>query len=245
MISSIFNVVFYEPLYNILIFLSSIVPGHDLGIAIILLTLVVRFAFFPFSHKALHTQKKLKSLEPEMNKLKEKHKTNPEEQGRAMMALYKEHGVNPFSGIAVIFIQLPLFFALYWIARDNLASVATIAYSFVTPPAEISRLFLGLIDITSSNIFLALLAGLTYFVQAQLSIPPPAPKVEGQELSFGAEFARGMSFQTRYLIPIVITIAGFQLGAAVLLYWITTNLFTISHELIVRRKAQAIISPTA
>ncbi len=241
MISFLFNLIFYRPLYNILIVLSSI-PGHDLGIAIILLTLIVRFAFSPLSHKAIRTQKKLKELEPEINELKAKHKNNAEEQGRAMMALYKEHGVNPFSGLGLILIQLPLFFALYWIAQDNLASVSTIAYSFVTPPAEISRLFLGLVDISGESVVLALLAGLSYFVQAQLSIPPPAPKVEGQELSFGAEFARGMSFQTRYFIPIVITIAGFQLGAAVLLYWITTNLFSIGHELIVRRKAKALLA---
>lgn len=237
MISAVFNFIFYRPLYNILIVLSTIVPGNDLGLAIILLTLIVRFAFSPLSHKAIHTQKKMKELEPQIAKIKETHKDNSEEQGRAMMALYREHGINPLSGLGLLFIQLPLFFALYWIARDGLASVATVAYSFVTPPTVISHFFLGMIDITAPSVILALLAGLSYFFQAQLSIPPPAPKEAGAELSFGAEFARGMSFQTRYLIPIIITIAGFKLGAAVLLYWITTNAFSICHELFVRRKA--------
>lgn len=243
MISTVFNAVFYQPLYNVLIFLSSIAPGADLGIAIILLTLLVRFASFPISHKAIRTQKKLKELEPQIEKIKVQHKDSAENQGRAMMELYKAHGVNPFSGIALLFLQMPIFFALYWIAQDSLASVSTIAYSFVTPPAEISHLFLGIVDIAAQSPVLAILAGLSFFLQAQLSVPPAGPKPEG-EVSFGAEFARGMSFQARYFLPIVITVIGFQFSAAVLLYFITSNMFSIGHELWIRQKAMK-ISPTA
>ena len=240
MISFLFNTFFYRPLYNVLILLSSITPGHDLGLAIILLTLVVRLAFSPLSHKALHTQKKMRELEPELKKIKEKHKDNAEEQGRATMALYREHGVNPFSGIALIFIQLPLFFALYWVARDNLASVATVAYSFVIPPTGINRLFLGILDITKPSVLLAIATGITYFFQARFSVPPPRPKEPGKESSFGDDFMKGMTMQTQYILPIFIVFAGIKLGAAVLLYWATSNLFSIGHELFIRRKAVAL-----
>ena len=239
----LFNTFFYRPLYNILIVLSGLVPHGDLGIAIILLTLVVRLIFAPLSHKALHTQKKLKEIEPEMAALKEKHKDNAEAQGKAMMELYKAHGVNPFSGILLLFIQLPLFIALYWVAKDNLASVPTVMYSFVHAPAVISRLFLGIIDITQPNILLAILAGASYFFQAQLAIPPaPKKKKDGKETSFSDEFMQGMNLQMRYILPLLIMFLGFKLGAAVLLYWITTNGFSISHELLIRRKAKALVT---
>lgn len=237
MISAIFNAVFYRPLYNLLIGLSAIAPGADLGIAIVLLTVIVRFALFPISHKAIRTQKKLKELEPEIERIKQKHKDNAEEQGRAMLELYRAHGVNPFSGIGLIFLQMPIFFSLFWIAQDGLASVSTIAYSFIPVPSVINEMFLGLIDITANSPVLAVVAGVSFFFQAQLSVPPAGPRPEG-EVSFGAEFARGMSFQARYFIPIIITLVGFQFSAAILLYFITSNLFSIGHELWVRRKAQ-------
>lgn len=240
MISTLFDGVFYYPLYNALILLSSLVPGGDLGVAVVLLTLIVRFALAPLSHKAIHTQKKLKQIEPDLAKIKEKHKNNVEEQGRATIALYREHGINPFSGIALLFVQLPLFIALYLVARDNFANVAEYAYSFVTAPTEFNSMFLGVVDISKPSIFLAVFAGITYFVQAQLSVPP-VPKIEkGKETTFKDEFMQGMSLQTRYILPIIITFAGFKLAATVLLYWITSNLFSICHELYVRQKAKAL-----
>ena len=91
-----------------MVVLTSVVPGHDLGLAVILLTLIVKFILVPISHKTIKTQKKLKELEPEITKLKEKHKDDQQGQALKIMELYKEHGVNPFSGVFLMFIQLPI-----------------------------------------------------------------------------------------------------------------------------------------
>src|SRR6185436_5647089 len=100
----IFNTVFYQPLYNGLAWFGSSVTGHNIGVAIILLTVVVRLILFPLQHKMSHTQRKLRELDGTIKGIKEKHATDNAEQARQIMALYKEHGVNPFAGFIVLII---------------------------------------------------------------------------------------------------------------------------------------------
>ena len=115
MLGNIFNTFFYHPLYNGLVFLISAVPLADVGIAIIALTVLVKLLLFPLSRKAVRTQLIMKELEPELKTLKEKYKNDKQQQARKVMDLYKEKGVNPFSGIARILIQIPIILALYWV----------------------------------------------------------------------------------------------------------------------------------
>ena len=88
--SQIFHSFIYQPIYNALIFLYNLVPGHDLGVAIILLTLIIRFILYPVAKKQIESQKKLQELQPEIKKLQEKYKGDKEKQGRALMDFYKE-----------------------------------------------------------------------------------------------------------------------------------------------------------
>ena len=111
--SQIFHAFIYQPIYNLLIFLYGIIPGHDLGVAIILLTLLVRFLLYPVAQKQIESQKKLQDLQPEIKKLQEKHKGDKEKQGRALMEFYKEKKVNPASGCLPLVIQIVFFIALY------------------------------------------------------------------------------------------------------------------------------------
>src|SRR3989344_7583049 len=113
--SGIFSTVFYQPLYNTLVFIIASVPGANVGVAIIILTVVVRSVLLPLSHKSVVSQAKMRSLAPHLEKLKEKHKDNKQEQARKTMELYKEHGINPFSGCLLVLIQLPIIFALYFV----------------------------------------------------------------------------------------------------------------------------------
>ena len=108
-----YHEVLYRPLFNALAVLTNIIPGHDIGLAIVVLTLAVRIILFPFSHRALVTQHALKALEPEIEKIKKEHQNNAAEQGKRTMELYKAHGVNPFSGCVTLLVQLPLLIALY------------------------------------------------------------------------------------------------------------------------------------
>src|SRR5687767_14458072 len=111
-----FHTIFYQPLYNILVWLTGTLAGN-LGLAVIALTLIVKFILFPLAHKASHVQranqKKMGALQEEMRKIKEKFKDNKEAQGKAVMELYKKHGFNPLTGFLLILIQLPVLFAIY------------------------------------------------------------------------------------------------------------------------------------
>ena len=108
----IIKTIIYYPLYNLLIFLAWLVPGHSLGWAIILMTLIIRVILLPPSIKAARAQVRLQMLQPEMNRIKKEIK-DQQAQGKALMALYKKEGVSPFGSCLPMLIQLPIIFVLY------------------------------------------------------------------------------------------------------------------------------------
>src|SRR3989344_6179536 len=134
MISSIFHTALYQPLYNALVFLTSIIPGADIGLAVIALTIIVRFVLLPLSHKQRNTQAKMKLLEGDMAAIKKNHPDDKKVQGEKIMALYREHGVNPFSGFLLIFIQIPILLALYFVFTRGIPFSAIDLYGFVSLP---------------------------------------------------------------------------------------------------------------
>ncbi len=237
MISNLFHVGLYQPLYNGLIFLVNYTPWADAGVAIVVFTLLVKLVLFPLSKKAVVTQIKMKKLEPELNALKEKYKDDTQEQGRHILAFYKKNSINPFSSFFLVLIQFPILLALYRVfLRSGLPSVdMTLLYSFMHAPGHISMTFLGLIDIASKNIFLALLAGITTYFQISLSVPSLPPKPSHEEASFKDDFARSMNMQMKYFFPIITFFIAYNFFGAIALYLITSNLFTIGQELYVRK----------
>ena len=94
MVGNIYNTIIYYPLLNLLVFFYNIIPGHDIGVVIILVTLVIRLLLAPSFHKSLKSQKALNDLQPKLNDLRDKHKDNKEAQAKAMMDLYKKEKVN-------------------------------------------------------------------------------------------------------------------------------------------------------
>lgn len=239
--TSVFNTLFYQPLYNALVFLVSILPAADLGFAVILLTLLVKIVLFPLSHKSVSTQAKIRTLDPHIKKIREETKNNQQEQAQKIMGLYKEHGVNPFSGCFLLVAQLPIIFALYWVFFKGIQPDPALLYSSVVFPEHINTLFLGLIDMHGKSIVLAVIAGVTQFFQIKLSMPPTPPESSGTERSFKDDLAKSMSVQMRYVMPVFVAFIAYTISAAVALYWITSNCFSIGHELFVRRKAKQLL----
>ncbi len=235
-----FYTLLVKPLYNGLIFIVSILPGSDAGVAIILITLLVKIILFPLSKKAIETQVKMKHLEGDLTVLKDKHKDNKEKHAQAMMALYKERGVNPFSSFFLLLVQLPIIFALYNIFIKNALPAVdqTMLYSFVHAPTFVSTHFLGIIDISQKSAVLALLAAISQFFQARYSLASmPAKKEEkGDKPSFQADFARSMNLQMKYVLPVITFFIAYKISAAVALYWLVSNLWAIGQELLVRRR---------
>jgi len=242
---NIFNTLFYEPIYNGLIFLISVVPGADLGIAIILLTITVKLLILPLSHKSVKSQAKIRTIEPEVKEIKSKFNKDKQEQARKVMELYKKHGVNPFTGCFLVLVQLPIIMALYWVFFKGLGDINTeILYSFISIPQNINTQFLGLIDMMGKSVFLALVAGVAQYYQMKLSLPPLSPDISKKnngELSFKDEFVKNMSTQMRYVLPVFVFFIAYTISAAVALYWATNNTFSVIHELIVRKQAKTLI----
>lgn len=238
MVSFLFHALLYNPFYNGLIFLISIIPYGDVGVAVISLTIVVKLALFSLSYTSIQTQIKMKELEPELQALKEKYKDDKQQQAMKTMALYKEKKINPFSSFVVVLVQIPIILALYLVfAHGGLPEIdQSLLYSFTPIPTAVSTHFLGRIDIFHKSIILAVLAGVSQFFQAKLLMPAPKKKLPGATSSFGDDFAHSMQLQMRYVLPAVIGFIAYRLAAAVALYWSVSNVFAIGQELFVRRR---------
>ena len=237
--SYIWHTFFFDPIYNGLVFLGDVIPGGDVGLSIIAITLVVKFLLLPLSIKAAKMQRVVRELEPQMKELKEKHKENREELARATMAAYKNAGINPFSGIFLMFLQIPIVIALYFSVLSGggvaLPGINTeLLYSFVPSPETVDMIFLGFVDIAQKSLPLAILAGFTQFIHAHLSLPKSEPRKEGV-VDMKADFARSMNMNMRYVLPVIIGVVAYTLSASVALYFLVSNLFAIGQEFILRR----------
>lgn len=242
LVANIFNEVFYRPLLNGLVLLTAYLPYHDLGFAIIILTVLVKFILFPFTHHSVKAQAKMRNLEPEISRIKTEHKDSQEEQSKRILALYKEHGVNPFSGCLTLLVQLPILIGLYQVFAHGIGGdVAQWLYPGIVAPPELNTMFLGLVNLSEKSLVIAALAAVTQFLQMKWATPPTPPAVNSDKAAEeGPDFAKVMNMQMTYVMPIVILFIGYRFPSAFALYWTTMNLFGIIHEAIVRRKAQAI-----
>ncbi len=233
--SFIYHTLFFDPLYNSLVFLFKILPWADAGVVVVILTVLVRLVLFPLSRKAVLTQVRMAEITPELNAIKEKYKNSSEEQARRTLALYKEKGVNPFSGILVIIIQIPIILALYQIFIHMPEINSALLYSFVPAPEHIRTTFLGLIDVGGKNMLLAFLAAVSTFFQMKISTQgQSAPKGN----SFGDNLAKSMQTQMKYFFPVVMFFIAYHVSGAIALYFLTTNLFSIAQELFIKRKTK-------
>lgn len=226
----------YNPLYNgfaLILNAAHFAPWLDAGIAVVLFTVVVRLILFPISKKAARTQIVMKTIEPELKAIKEKHKDDKQAQATAMMALYKDKKLNPFSSIVLLFIQLPILIALYHIFYNSGVSAidSHLLYSFVSVPPTVSTHFLGFFDVTQKSWVLALLAAVSQFLQIQLSVPKTARDSEGRITQESM-----MHLMMKFMLPIFIFFIGNGIASALALYWTTSNLFMIGQEIYIRRQ---------
>jgi YidC/Oxa1 family membrane protein insertase len=238
--SGFFFTYIIQPLYNGLVLLIGLFPGAGAGIIVVLFTFLVKLALFPLSKKSIQTQVHMKRSEGELNKVKDKYKDNKQEQAKQIMLFYKEKGINPFSGILLIFLQIPIIFSLYYVfLKSGLPAInANDLYSFVADPTLLHPIkmdFLGLIsDISSKSYVLAFLAAVSQYFQIRFSIPAIKPKTSQD--SFKDDLARSMSMQMKYIFPVMVFFIAYKLSGTVALYWITSNLFAIGQEIFVRKR---------
>jgi len=241
MLSNIWNVVLYQPLLNALAFLVSVVPGGDVGIAVIILTILVKIVLFPLSQKSIESQAKMSILTPELNKIKSSG-ASKEEQARLTFDLYKQHKTNPFSGCLLVLVQIPIIFALYYVFFKGINFESGLLYSFINVPENSNMLFLGLLDITQKSIVLAVLAGVSQYLQAHFMPKAPISSTpNGATPSFSDSFAKSMNMQMKYIFPFVVAFIAYSISGAVALYWITSNLFMVGQQIYVKKKEFSVV----
>lgn len=172
----------------------SIIPGGDFGVAIIIFTILVRFALYPLTRSMLHQSRAMRKLQPELARIKKQTKGNRQAESMQMMELYKKHNVSPFRSIGILLIQLPIFIALYSVIRiitlerdqiakytyDFLENIGPIKHLIEHPDQFKEKLF-GVVDLVnpafhegSVNLFLiliALIAAVTQYFMSRQTMP--------------------------------------------------------------------------
>lgn len=225
---NLFHTVFYQPIFNLLVYIYNIIPGHDLGVAIILLTLLVRLVLYPLSKKSIQYQKELQEINPEIEKLKEKYKDDKEKMGPELMKLYKEKKVNPFSSCLPMLIQLPFLFAIYRVFWNGLKDESSMnaLYSFVQNPGTLDTMAFGFFDLSAPSILLAIMAGAAQFWQSKMLMG----KKKGAAPASGMG---AMGNQMIYMMPIITIVIGSRFPAGLTFYWLLTTLFSVAQQYIV------------
>lgn len=206
---------------------------NNFGVAVILLTLIVRLLINPLNAKALQSQKAMTEMQPKLQEIQNRYKDDKEKQAQALLELYRKEKFNPFSGMLFLFIQIPIIYALYFVFRSGIAINGNMMYSFVSLPAQINPYFLGL-DLSKPNIYLAVLTAVAQYFQAKTAIPPAA-KTEGKKDQM-MEMSNMMMKQMTFFVPVITFFVLFNLPAALGLYWLVTTIFTIFQQYYIFKK---------
>jgi YidC/Oxa1 family membrane protein insertase len=186
---NIFELFIVQPIFNLLLAIYSFVPYADFGIAVIIFTVIVRFALWPLVVRQLHQVKAMRKLQPELARIKKASKGNRQQESMQMLELYKKHEVKPFRSILILLIQLPIFIALFQVIQiftTHRDEIGRFTYGFmqslgpvkelIANPDSFNKMFLGFVDLTSHaisnngiNIVLVLLAVIAAYTQYLIS----------------------------------------------------------------------------
>ncbi|MCK4635268.1 MAG: membrane protein insertase YidC [Candidatus Moranbacteria bacterium] len=235
-----YNTVIYQPIYNLLIFLYSIL-GSDLGLAIIALTVIIKLIFIPLSKKQIESQKELQKVQPKIKELQAKYKDDKETQSKEMMKLYKEHKINPAAGCLPLIIQMVVFITMYKIINkltENFQVDLSSLYNFISHPESVGKMFMGFLNLSTPSIPLAIVtAGLQYYQIKMMQQKNAKTKVVTEPKKDGTpDIATIMSKQMLIVIPMMTLFIGATFPSGLALYWFTSTLFIIVQQWIVMHK---------
>lgn len=225
--SEIFKLVIRQPIFNLLMIFYVYIPGNDLGIAIILLTILILLALWPIQRKAMKAQVVLQNLQPKIKELEKQYKGDKQKQAEEMMKLYKSQEINPFSGILMMFLQWPIFFAMYRIFLDVLKTPTSmdLLYGFVPRPEIVSTMFLGVIDLKIPSIPLAIMAGALQVLQIRIMMKRSVAANKSQKIM-------------NYVFAGLIVYLLFIWPSALALYYSVFTVFSILQQTIIQKELE-------
>ncbi|HUT22568.1 MAG TPA: YidC/Oxa1 family membrane protein insertase [Candidatus Bipolaricaulota bacterium] len=234
----LFNTVLYQPLYNLLIWLYNVIPGQDIGLAIIALTIIIKVILLPLSARALKSQKEMQKLQPKLAELKSKYGADKQKMTEETMKLYKEQKVNPLSSCLPLIIQLPFLLAVYQVFRNGLSNNGfDLLYPFVQNPGQVNSMFFGILDLSLPSVYLAAAAAIAQYFQARmLPITPQPKKVDAG--SKDESMLAGMNKSMKYFMPAITFFIGLQLPGGLALYWLVTTVLTALQQYMIFKSAK-------
>ncbi|MBI5412524.1 YidC/Oxa1 family membrane protein insertase [Candidatus Peregrinibacteria bacterium] len=236
---SVWNTVFFKPIFNTLIFFLSIAPGKNLGLAILLLTIVIKLLLLGPNQKALKSQKKMQELQPHLEALKIKHKGDSQKLAQETMALWKKFNVSPAGSCLPMLIQFPILIALFYVVKSDLNSVNNTLFLYDTfktfDLSTIQTNLFGILELTKKNVLaLPIIVGLLQFVQMRLTLGKKKP-VEPKPAEGVPNPGPMMNQMMIYMMPVMIAFFTASMPAAVGFYWGASTLFGIGQQLVVNR----------
>jgi len=232
-IGQFFDIILIRPLLNLMVLCYNYIPGHNIGVVIILVTVIVRVILSPSMHKALKGQRSLSAMQPKMNAIREKHKDDRAAQSKALMDLYKEHNYNPISSCLPTLIQLPILLALYRVFVIGLGNsdLGQYLYHSVHNPGIINPNFILGINLAHTSWALAVIAGLLQYWQTKMMFSKMQKSNDPTQ--------KAMQTQTLYILPALTIIISLRVPGGLPLYWIVTTLFAIFQQWIIMRGSPA------
>lgn len=218
-IGDLYNSFVYDPLFDLLVFLYQNLAFESLGLAIIFLTVLIRLVLLPFFYKSARSQALMQKLRPKINEIRDEHEDDKEKQAQKLMELYQEHNFNPFSGFLILIIQLPIFFALFRIFRDQALMESTFSHT----------MFIGL-NLGEASIALTFVAAILQYFQGKLTMSQNKSSGGGAMASFGKIMP--------YAAPFISFIILMNLPSALALYWGTSTLFSVGQQVVINKKLE-------
>jgi YidC/Oxa1 family membrane protein insertase len=248
-----FETLIVQPIFNLLVLIYAIIPGHNFGLAIIIFTVLVRLMMWPLVKKQLNHAKALRELQPELKKIKAGAKGDRQTESRLTMELYKEKEINPFASLGIVLVQLPILIGLYVGLKkliDDPQQIIDFSYpalhnlSWMKELSANIHLFdntlFGIVDLSRKAIaplyipalIIAVGSGVMQFLQSRQLMPQSKDSRSLKQILREAGSGKNADQQevnaavgrgTVYLIPGMVTLFAIQLPAALPLYWLTSS----------------------
>ncbi len=247
---TLFRSIVTRPLFNILVFLTEYVPGNSYGVAIIILTILVRLILFVPNQKAMKSQRELQKIQPELLRIKEQHKGNQQMIALKTMELYKSHNINPLGGLLPILLQMPFLLGIFYLLQDGLSPhLRYLLYSFYNN-ADFSIgdvFFVGLnlgggYEVNAlAQVILALVVAGVQFVAVRLSMARAQTKdkpVEKKNPEDPMYMMQNAGKIMMWVMPFLVALFSISLPAGVGLYWCVSTLFGIGQQWFVNKQLE-------
>lgn len=237
-----FNTFFLEPVYNVFVFFLNLFPSHDAGVAIILTTILIKLLLLKVNLSSQRSAYLIKDAQTELTEIKKRHEGDNKKIAEETMKIYKEKKIKPFSSIFVLILQIPIFFAMFYIFRDTSIGLRPdLIYSFNTFPENVKNLAFGFMDLSQKYIWIGVLTGITMFILSRrqslgLNNTKDEKKSSSRKQDFQETLAKTMQMQMKYFLPVVSGISAAILPSAIGVYWVVNNVLSLFQDIYIKRK---------